>query len=98
VEGALGLAKPAALARSRKDESSGSEAGNGVRIAEESVRDPTATPHVVENAAAVGRKTTSEEVRPMGSKLQAPRQRRRDPKSGAERRSTPARRKSRRIA
>jgi hypothetical protein len=74
VEGVLGLAKSVALTRCGKNEPSESEAGNGVRSAKESARDSTATPHVVENAAAVGRKTTSKEARPFGSKLSARRQ------------------------
>jgi len=53
VEGALGLETPVALTRGRNDGPGESDAGNGSRL-EESARDSTATPHVVENAAAVG--------------------------------------------
>lgn len=56
VEGALGLETPVALTRGRKTGPSESEAGNGVRLVDESARGSTATPHVVENAAAVGPK------------------------------------------
>lgn len=79
VEGALGLERLLALTRGGTNEHSGSKAVRGSRVARESARDSTATPHVVDNAAAVGRKTTSREVLPFESKLSVRRQRRRDP-------------------
>jgi hypothetical protein len=79
VEGALGLRRFVALTRAGTSEHSGSKAVRGIGIARESARDSTATPHVVDNAAAVGRKTTSREVLPFESKLSVRRQQRRDP-------------------